>query len=92
MKKSTKLSSVILSIIFSALAVIIFIRIMPKIILCCTSLFGFSFDRKDLYVQYILGTIVRVMGALAIIFLMLKADILRNFKFKWKMKYLFSSG
>ena len=91
MRKSTKLNSVFRATIFSALAIIIFLIFIPKIILYCTSLFGFSLDKKDLYVRYILGTIVRALGILAIIFIMFKVDIIKNFKFNWKMKYLLFS-
>ena len=91
MTKTNKLSSVILASIFSALAIIIFITFMPKIILYCTSFFGFSFDRKDLYVSYILGTIVRTLGIITVVFIMFKFNILRNFRFEWKMKYLLFS-
>ena len=91
MRKSTKLNSVFMATIFSALAIIVFLIIIPKIILYCTSLFGFSLDKKDLYIRYILGTIVRVLGILAVIFIMFKVDILRNFKLKWKMKYFLFS-
>lgn len=91
MIKSTKLSSILTAAIFSALAIIIFIMILPKLFLSCASLFGFSLDKKDLYVRYILGTISRSMGILAIIYIMFKIDILRKFKFKWKMKYLLFS-
>ncbi len=91
MIKSTKLSSILTAAIFSALAIIIFIMILPKLFLSCASLFGFSLDKKDLYVRYILGTISRSMGILAIIYILFKIDILRKFKFKWKMKYLLFS-
>ncbi len=91
MIKSTKLSSVIIATIFSALAIIIFIIIMPNLFLRCTSLFGFSLDKKDLYVRYIFGTISRAMGISAIIFIMYKVNIINNFKFNWKMKYLLFS-
>lgn len=91
MIKSTKLSSILTATIFSALAITIFIIILPKLFLSCASLFGFSIDKKDLYVRYILGTISRAMGILAIIYIMFKIDILRKFKFKWKMKYLLFS-
>lgn len=91
MKKSTKFSSILMATIFSALAIIIFIIILPKLFLRCTSLFGFSLDKKDLYVRYIFGTISRAMGIATIIFIIFKVDMIKNFKYNWKMKYLLFS-
>ncbi|HNX64375.1 MAG TPA: CPBP family intramembrane metalloprotease [Oscillospiraceae bacterium] len=91
MKKITKSSSIFLSILFSALSIIIFIIIFPKIILYFSSLMGFILDNNNLYTKYIVGTVVRTLGILTIIFIMFKFNLLKNIRFKWKKKYLLFS-
>ncbi len=89
MKINLKFRSVFFSVLFSCMIILVFIIILPKLILYVSSIFGITFDRKDLYLKYIFGTIVRILGILASLLIMSKAKILRNIRFKWNNKYLF---
>ena len=91
MKKDTKLSSIFLSVLFSALSIIIFIIILPKLIIYFSSLMGFILDKNNLYVKYIIGTIVRTLGIITIIFILIKFNLFKNIRFKWNKKYILFS-
>ena len=91
MNKINKVKAIIFSTLFAVIIIIVFLKYLPKLFSFFSSLSGFYLDRKDLYVKYIIGTIVRLLGVITILYLIFKFNITKVIKFKWNKKYFLYS-